>query len=333
MKKIFWIYLLFQVCTAQAQDIHFSQFYHSPFNLNPALAGQFEGDYRFILNQRTQWKSVTIPYRTFGLSADARNFMEIDGLGTSFSLYQDKAGDSRLNTFRLNLGGSYLMPLSSDSLHTISLGLQLGITHLNIDYSQLNYDNQFDGIVYDPNINPNENYDRDSRTYLDVHLGASWFYQKNRREKYTAGIGLFNVNTPEQSYSGGTVPLNSRLNFHASAEFSLNDEWDIMPAVLFMSQDKYKEFVIGSSARYILLNEAGLFRSVFGGLFFRTRDAGYILGGLDYDEWRVGLSYDINLSGLKPASNGKGGFELAVIYILKQFKPNLISKRICPEYL
>jgi type IX secretion system PorP/SprF family membrane protein len=317
----------------QAQDIHFSQFYHSPFNLNPSLAGQFEGDYRFIFNQRTQWRSVTVPYKTFGISADARDFMEIDGLGSSISIYQDKAGDSNLKTLRLNLGASYLMPLSSDSLHTISVGAQLGITHLNIDYNQLNYDNQFDGIVFDPSIDPNENYTRDSRTYLDIHLGASWFYQKNRREKYTAGIGLFNVNTPEQSYYGATIPLNARMNLHASAEIKLNDDWDLMPALLFMSQDKYKEFVLGSSVRHILMNEAGLFRSVFAGLFFRTRDAGYLLAGVDYDEWRVGLSYDINLSGLRPASNGRGGFEIAVIYIFKQFKPRLISKRICPEYL
>jgi len=42
---------------SQAQDIHFSQFQVAPMNYNPALAGQFDGDLRFIANQRTQWRA------------------------------------------------------------------------------------------------------------------------------------------------------------------------------------------------------------------------------------------------------------------------------------
>jgi hypothetical protein len=54
----------------QAQDIHWSQFQSSPLNLNPALSGFFDGDYRFVLNHRNQWKSVTTPYNTFSGSID-----------------------------------------------------------------------------------------------------------------------------------------------------------------------------------------------------------------------------------------------------------------------
>jgi hypothetical protein len=57
----------------RAQDIHFSQFDQSPFNINPALTGAFDGAFRFIGNQRSQWRSVTVPYRTTGLAVDARN--------------------------------------------------------------------------------------------------------------------------------------------------------------------------------------------------------------------------------------------------------------------
>ena len=173
MKKLLMVIGCLWAMGAWSQDIHFSQFFHSPFNLNPSLAGQFDADYRFIANQRTQWRSVTTPYRTFGLSADARDFKDVEGLGTSFSIFQDRAGDSRLNTLRLNTGGSFLMPLSSDSLHSISVGLQMGITHRNIDYSDLNFDRQYDGVVFDPNLDNGETFARDSRTYFDLHLGAS----------------------------------------------------------------------------------------------------------------------------------------------------------------
>ncbi|MEK7227019.1 MAG: type IX secretion system membrane protein PorP/SprF, partial [Bacteroidota bacterium] len=51
----------FFLSSLQAQDIHFSQFLSSPMNLNPALAGQFDGDHRFVMNHRNQWSSVTVP--------------------------------------------------------------------------------------------------------------------------------------------------------------------------------------------------------------------------------------------------------------------------------
>ncbi|MFT7158208.1 MAG: hypothetical protein ACI8Q1_003237, partial [Parvicella sp.] len=36
---------------------------------------------------------------------------------------------------------------------------------------------------------------------------------------------------------------------------------------------------------------------------------------------------------LRPASNGRGGFEIAVEYIIKLTKPSRVMHRICPDYL
>ncbi|MEM9023599.1 MAG: type IX secretion system membrane protein PorP/SprF, partial [Bacteroidota bacterium] len=85
--------------TLSAQDMHFSQFNNSPMNLNPGLAGDFDGEYRFVLNQRRQWSSVTSnPFQTFGVSADAREPLDIENVGAGVSVYHDVAGDSRFNT-------------------------------------------------------------------------------------------------------------------------------------------------------------------------------------------------------------------------------------------
>ena len=66
------LFFLFFISTPLfSQDIHYSQFYNSPLNLNPANTGMFDGDFRFAANQRTQWRSVTVPFSTFSLSADA----------------------------------------------------------------------------------------------------------------------------------------------------------------------------------------------------------------------------------------------------------------------
>src|ERR1035437_8011765 len=55
-----------------AQDIHLSQFNACPQNLNPSQTGLFNGDWRFVGNQRRQWAAVPVPYQTFSISTDTR---------------------------------------------------------------------------------------------------------------------------------------------------------------------------------------------------------------------------------------------------------------------
>jgi hypothetical protein len=52
--------------------------------------------------------------------------------------------------------------------------------------------------------------------------------------------------------------------------------------------------------------------------------------GLDIGSFTVGMSYDVNVSSLKPASQGQGGFEISLIYIKK---PSDGRKSIpCPKF-
>ena len=62
-----WASMLLGASAGVAQDIHFSQFFNVPMGLNPGCIGQFDGDYRAHGVFRQQWRSVTVPYRTFGL--------------------------------------------------------------------------------------------------------------------------------------------------------------------------------------------------------------------------------------------------------------------------
>ena len=84
MKRILIIALLALIVPqANAQDIHFSQFYNTPLIVNPAFTGVFGGDQRAMLIYRNQWSSVATPYKTFGGSFDTRMFDKRNG---NFSL-------------------------------------------------------------------------------------------------------------------------------------------------------------------------------------------------------------------------------------------------------
>src|SRR5436190_10836837 len=94
--------------TANAQDIHFSQYNASPLALNPALAGMNACDYRLYANFRTQWMTISSgnTYRTFAGGADfsigkITKVNSFAGLGISF--FSDQAGDVNFNTNRVDL--------------------------------------------------------------------------------------------------------------------------------------------------------------------------------------------------------------------------------------
>ena len=316
------------------QDIHLSQFLASPLNLNPALAGDFDGDYRLVGNQRRQWASVTVPFQTFGLSADARDPLQIPGLGAGISMYNDVAGDSEFGTLQFNVAGSYRKAITSDSAHWISLGVQTGITRRKINYSDLSFDNQYNGTRFDPTLPDGENFSRERRTYPNLNAGLVWAFKIAPRKSVKAGAGLFNINQPKQSFfDNNEITLDRRWVLHAEADYYLAADWDLIPALLYQRQGPHSELNLGGSVRYTLDPSPLHYRAIYGGLWTRAADAGFVSVGMDYDQWKVGVSYDLNYSQLTTASNGRGGLEVSVIYIFKTLKIKRAQFRNCPDYI
>lgn len=316
------------------QDIHFSQFYMSPVQLNPALTGNFDGDWRFSGNQRSQWRSVSRPFNTIGLSAENREELLLPNLYHGINFFSDAAGDGNYRTIELNVTSSYEMYLDYDSLHVITPGIQLGFNHRRIDFSQLSFDSQFNGYYYDADLPTNEIFQTNNRTGLNVALGLIYSYRFEKRKQLTAGVGWFNLTPKQQSfYENDNIVRDKRLTIHGKGIYELNYEWDLQPGFLMQFQGKFKEIVIGSNIRYIYKDKKGEFIGPYAGLWFRNKDAVNVVVGAYYNQWTVGLSYDVNVSQLAPASNIRGGLEFGVQYIIHLFKPLDIQHRRCPDYL
>ncbi|MBK7085646.1 MAG: type IX secretion system membrane protein PorP/SprF [Flavobacteriales bacterium] len=81
-----------------SQDVHFSQFFTAPLVLNPANAGDIEGDQRAALMHRSQWQSAGSPFRTYAMSYDVplfRGRMRGRYLGIGMHGFSDRAGSTR----------------------------------------------------------------------------------------------------------------------------------------------------------------------------------------------------------------------------------------------
>jgi len=317
--------------TVVGQDIHFSQFYRTPLLINPALTGTFTGNHRAFINYRNQWKSVGTPYKTFAVSYDMPFYRKKwDGgfLGAGLYAFNDKAGTSNLSTTQINLSLSGIVIINE--FQRISAGLQGGFTQMNIDYSNVKWGNQFNNNAYDPNASPREsNLNNEPFYHGDINAGLSWRYAKSETNisskdqmSATAGISFFHINRPVQKlFSTQIERLYTKFVIHGDANIGLKAlNSFFVPSLIYYRQGKTNEFTAGALIRYRLKEESrytGLVKesSISLGLHYRHLDALIPSVIFDVSGLSVGISYDINISGLTEASSGRGGIEISLKYI------------------
>ncbi|TAH25110.1 MAG: type IX secretion system membrane protein PorP/SprF [Cytophagales bacterium] len=325
---------LFFAQDVYAQDIHFSQFLSAPMNLNPAHTGYFEGNLRAVANYRRQWNSITIPYQTFGLSIDTKGLPQIKNTAFGLGVYNDQTGDSKLNTFSGTIALAQTIPFNKKSTQGITLGVHLGITQRSINYSGLRFDSQYDGSAHNPNLSSNEDLSMQRIIYPNVHLGIAWFKHLSNRKKLNIGTAVYHINRPNQSFfSANSSPLDPRINLHGSFQTPISKNIDFLPAMLFNLQGTYTAITFGGSLKYILNHNPSYYRAVYLGFWNRAGDAGWFSLGMDYGNFYGCISYDINYSPLVDASNLRGGVEVSLIYIIKNFLPKRKKYLSCPDFL
>ncbi|MFH1319259.1 MAG: PorP/SprF family type IX secretion system membrane protein [Bacteroidota bacterium] len=314
---------------AEGQDIHFSQFYHSPLTLNPAAAGVFKGNFRAINNYKDQWRSIAFPYKTLSVSLDMPFYREkiTDGsLGIGVSFLNDRAGDLNFSTNQAVL--SLSANKSVNKSNNFSIGLQGAFSRRSIDFTKLKSDKQFDGTEYHPDWSTGETNTFENYSYGDFAAGILWNFTSDESNKIHAGAALFHINRPDQSFYDLYEKLYSKLVLHGGGEINLkNTNTSIIPNILFLKQGQSYEVNAGALIRYVLKESSKYTGNVKGSAFsigggYRFNDAIVVAAIMELAKWKIGISYDVNISGLRDVSLGKGGFEISLIFIT----PNPFAK-------
>ena len=99
MRQIIFIFI-FSLTTLYAQDPHFSQFNIAKLNLNPSLTALISSDYQTLLHRKSQWGSVTDPFKTLAVSFYAKEYYK--QLSFGFNFIHDESGLSSFNTTGVN---------------------------------------------------------------------------------------------------------------------------------------------------------------------------------------------------------------------------------------
>ncbi|OAV42715.1 PorP/SprF family type IX secretion system membrane protein [Lewinella sp. 4G2] len=319
--------------SAQAQDIHFSQFYMSPLNLNPAMTGVMNCNSRIAVNYRSQWASIlgSSAFQTYSVSYDQRVAVgRNDYFGIGGTFWGDRAGqaDFATTTGKLSLSYSKKVGGSRKYGNYLVAGVEGGAAQRSLNFLALRWGTQHDGAGgFDPTAGSGEDgFDRDQFLFADLAAGLLWFMVFDENNSLYAGGSFHHLNRADQSFDSNSEEdlLYSRFTVHAGGEFMLGQRIGLVPGFILMNQGPSFQVNAGTNVKFLLDGgRAGSSQSFQLGLWTRVSnrlddsvltDALILSSRFDYENFALGFSYDINTSDLSQATDGNGGFELSLQY-------------------
>lgn len=327
MKALFTLLIFIAYISHAQQTGPVSQFSMDPFFYNPALAGQ-HSTLQAVTGYRNQWTGMSGAPKTFFLAAHAavhessvtsifttkylKGQVQNQRLFTkrkprsSYVLKQAVGGTLASDKFgpftRNNLGLAYALHLPFENC-AVSWGTNFGISNLRLDPAKVDLleDNDY---TYESYLSNGA-----STTFMNINSGlcfySDYMYAGITSDALMPGKKIFSNNATELTSSshhyvmaGGIIPVNKEIT--------------VKPNILggiYSGQPVKLQF-------NTLVNYKGIYE---GGLGLRRGDAiSILLNYLYKGQYKIGYSYDINISSLNPYNSGS--HEIVIAFVGKRKK-------------
>lgn len=325
------IYIL-NFSVAKAQDPIFSQFFHAPQVINPALSGITNGPL-VHLNYRNQWPSIQQAYSTFALSYSQKFNKQRSGIGAL--IISDQSGNGILNTTKGTLAYSYNLKIKGDTY--IKGGLDISAGTISLDWNKFIFGDAIDafGGTISPGGTPYPSKEirpeSSSVSYLDIGSGILLY-----DNDYHIGLSLKHMNNPEITFLpstrefGDNSRLPMRITFHGGYHFLL-EKGNKMKESTFISPG----FLVAKQGNFVQINGGAQMQldKLITGAWYRhaglNGDAFIGMLGWKYDIFKVCYSFDYTISDLGISSGGS--HEIGIMVNLDRFYPQKNDYNNCFE--
>jgi type IX secretion system PorP/SprF family membrane protein len=307
---------------ANAQDIHFSQFYENAILRNPALTGIFSGDYKAGVNFRSQWSNIAVPFVTTLASFESRirvNKEVGDYLSYGLTATYDRAGSIGFNSLQVYPAINYNKSLEDAYGSYLSVGFAGGYVQRSVDPTKMTFDNQWQNGGFDPNAGSGERMTFNKVQYYDLSAGVSFNSSagSERQVNYYLGAAAYHVTQPKTSFDASNaalVKLSMKWSGNLGIQYRIDNHVGLTFHANYMTQEPYQEIILGGLVSWGAYDEIkNTTLKIYAGAFYRVKDAIIPTIKLDYDNYSFTASYDANTSGFKLSSGGTaGGFELSL---------------------
>lgn len=349
-KFILTVSILFVYLFSGAQDYKFSQFYNSPLNLNPAFTGKIKSLYRVTANYRNQYLPLQSPspYNTLSASADFglfRDKLNEDIFGVGLVFTNDRQTAIRTNTAYVSL--AYHKSLGMNKNHYLSFGTQVGFIQRSLDLGNLAFASQFTGTGFDLDLSNRETFDNQKYIKPNMHLGLFWSSNFTKTIGAYAGLSMFNIIKPKDSFFKADNEREMRFNAHAGLLIDINKVVLISPNGMYMRQAEAQQWIAGTSASINLSGKKDPYRTaVSAGIWIdgggrnkevsndKALNAIITSVGVSFSGIQIGLSYDATVKkDLSKAVKSYGAIEASIIYTGKPLdRKKQYSPLLCPTF-
>lgn len=342
MKRTLFLISLFIITLVSGQEGQFSQYYTSWVITNPAFLGTIptisfntnikqggSEESSFELMQAT----ITYPFKR----VTSKDF-QIGGAG--LTVFRERRGPQGLyQAQKVLLTGAYAIKLSSFTNQRLIFGLQGGVAENRINSSGLQFGSQYNKYFGFDNTRFGESVPSDPVFYPVINFGMVYTTYDNenyyiRDHSLEVGLSVDNLNKPTISSVGlGEAKKNRLYKAFGSAKLPLLPRVYIHPsAYLLYSKGStqintgvyFSTFVSSPQAQKALKLQVGT--------WYRYKDSVIFLVGIDFEDFRVGASLDLNSktfgldigSGANPAT-----FEFSLAYnLIRSEKSKSVSNPI-----
>lgn len=281
------------------------------------MMGNYEGNWRAILDHRRQWQSIAVPYLTSAFLYSHKFYPSFEGkrIIAGLNYIHDKSGDAKLSINRIELAGAY----EHDFLdNTFKAGVQFAYIHKQFSSASLTFPQQYDRNIGDFNteLPSGEVFPANDLSMISFNIGLAW--EKRLNPDWTAVLAssIHNINNPKESFMDDNFKEKVNYGIQAMAIYNWMPKTQLIPSMEYKRNSAASEFIMGANIRQKVKDNK--IDGLFGGLhmrngFGRNIDAIILNAGLSFKRFDFGASYDFNISNLHIASNYKGGFEFIII--------------------
>ena len=317
------------------QDPSFSQFFASPLNVNPALTGHINSNWRLIMNIRDQWSNPSSPYATGTVSFDKKIFQNnipnveeknIVGIGGMFMYDYTMNGIVQGTYGSLNL--SYNILVAEDfngNKHRLGIGFGGTYASRYVNFSRLNFQQQFTGTGFNSNLPSGEAALSNMTPFFSASAGLLYSFTTSK-SNLDIGAAVYHLNEPKQTFLQDPQQfVPERYVANVSYETFLNESLVLNANGIYQYQGYTNYFSIGGALGFLLDPEG---QSIFNiGVWYWSQNAIVPYVGFAYNDMQIGLSYDATISKLSEAAAKPTTFEISIIFRGKNKPSGIIP---CP---
>jgi type IX secretion system PorP/SprF family membrane protein len=318
-RGVVFIFFLLTMGSCMAQDPSFSQFFSSPLNINPALTGNINGDWRVVSNFRDQWIGPASPFITGTASYDRKILQnkvpgetENNALGIGAMLMYDYAMSGIVRSTYGSMNMAYRIKLAEgQSRHMLAAGFGTIYGNRFVDFSRLDFEEQFTGSGFNTNLPTGEVALSNMKPYFSVSSGLTYSIT-TEKTNVDIGIAGFHLNNPKQTFlQDDNQRLAMRKVIHTNLETYLSDGLVLNLNGIFQNQSRAKYFSVGGALGFHVTEQQDVMLNV--GMWYWSRNAVVPYVGLVYGNMQFGFSYDATISKLREARRKPNSWEFSLI--------------------